>query len=329
MPDRILFVILTLGAIFTPLAAEAQKSGYLARIGVLSIAGPTSSTPLPPANWEAFVKGLREVGYVEGRNIAFEQRYADGKPQLFDELAADLVRLKVDVIFARGPQAVAAAKKASRSIPIVGVDAATDPVAAGFVRSLARPGGNITGVFLDHAVLSGKHLELLQGVVGKFSNVAAIGDLVVHAAQVEALTTAARSLGVQVQFLDVRDRDIDRALKAAAHLRAGALIVFASPLTSAHRGQIAEQAAKYRLPAIYLGREYVDAGGLMSYGPYLPEMFRRCGAYVGRILGGARPEDLPVERPTKFDFSVNMKAAQALDLKIPASILLRVDHVVK
>ena len=324
-----LVVAFALGVLFTPLAVEAQQTGKVFRIGVLSIAGPTSPSPPPPANWEAFVQGLRELGYIEGRNIVFEQRYADGRSELFPHLAADLVRLRADVIFARGPSAVAAAKKATGTIPIVGVDLESDPVAAGFVASLARPGGNITGLFLDLAVLSGKHLELLKEVVGKFSHVAAIGDLAVNAAQVEAIKTAARSLGVQVQFLDVRDRDFDKAFKAATQERAAALIVLGSPLTLAYRSQIADQAAKHRLPAMYLYRGHVDAGGFMSYGPDLPDMFRRSGVYVGRILGGARPTDLPVERPTKFELSINMRVAKALRLTIPPSVLLRTDNVVE
>ena len=324
-----LVTVFAVAAIFTSVAAQARQGGQLARIGVLSITGPTSSTALPPANWDGFVQGLRESGYVEGRNIVFEQRYANGKPELFDELAADLVRQKVHVIFARGPSAVAAARKASRSIPIVGVDASTDPVAAGFVRSLARPGGNITGVFLDLADISGKHLELLQDAIGKFPRAAVIGDLAVNTAQVEAIRTAAGRVGVRLQVIDVRDRNFDGAFKAATDGRAAALIVPGSPLINAYRTQIVGQAAKRRLPAIYLNREYVDAGGLMSYGPDLPEMFRRCGVYVGRILGGTRPEDLPVERPTKFDFSVNMKTARDLNLKLPESLLLRADHVVE
>lgn len=324
-----LVVAFALGVLFTPLAVEAQQTGKVSRIGVLSIAGPTSSSPPPPANWEAFVQGLRELGYIEGRNIAFEQRYANGKSELFTNLAADLVRLRVDVIFARGPSAIAAAKKATSTIPIVGVDLETDPVAAGFVASLARPGGNITGMFLDLAVLSGKHLELLKEVVGKFSHVAAIGDLAVNAAQVEAMKTAARSLGVQVQILDVRDQDFDRAFKAATGERAAALIVLGSPLTLAFRSQIADLAARHRLPAMYLYRGHVDAGGLMSYGPDLPEMFRRSGVYVGRILGGARPTELPVERPTKFELSINMRAAKALHLTIPPLVLMRADNVVE
>ena len=314
---------------FAPRAVLAQQGDRLARIGDLTVTGPTGPTALPPANWDGFVQGLRESGYVEGRNFVFERRYADGKLERFNELAEDLVRAKVDVIFARGTAAILAAKKATNSIPIVGVDLASDPVAAGFVNSLARPGGNITGVFLDLGVLSGKQLELLREIVGKSSRVAAIGDLAVHAAQVEAMKTVSGSLGMQVEFLDVRDRNFDRAFKTAVDARAAALIVFGSPLTNAYRSQIADHAAKYRLPAIYLNREYVDAGGLIAYGPGLPDAFRRCGVYVAKILQGDRPQTLPVERPMKFDLSVNLKTAKALDLKIPGSLLLRADHVVK
>lgn len=321
--------VLGISAMFASCAALAQQSGRLARIGDLTVTGPTGPTALPPANWDGFVQGLRDSGYVEGRNFVFERRYADGKLERFNELAEDLVRAKVDVIFARGTAAIAAAKKVTNSIPIVGVDLASDPVAAGFVKSLARPGGNITGVFLDLGVLSGKQLELLQEIAGKSSRVAAIGDLAVHAAQVEAMKTVAGSLGMQVEFLDVRDRDFDRAFKAAVGARAGALIVFGSPLMNAYRKQIADQAAKHRLPAMYLNREYVEAGGLIAYGPGLPDAFRRCGVYVAKILKGDRPQDLPVDRPMKFDLSVNLKTAHALDLRIPSSLLLRADHVVK
>jgi putative tryptophan/tyrosine transport system substrate-binding protein len=319
-------VILALSLTLAPVVAAAQPAGKAWRVGVLTTGNPHSA---PPANWDGFLQGLRESGYVEGQNIAIEQRYAEGKPELFPDRAADLVRLKVDVIFARGPWAVSAAKAATRTIPIIGLDLESDPISDGFVKSLARPGGNITGMFLDLAELSGKQLQILKEIIPKLSRVAILGDSAVNASQLRELRMVARSLAVQTQALEMKSsKDLESAFEAANKGRATALIVLSNPLTLASRTQIGDMATKRRLPTMYLYRAHVDAGGLISYGPDLPDMFRRCGEYVGRILGGAKPSELPVERPVKFDLVINLKTANALGLTIPQSVLVRADQII-
>jgi ABC-type uncharacterized transport system substrate-binding protein len=320
-------VILALSLTLAPVVAAAQPAGKAWRVGVLTTGNPHSA---PPANWDGFLQGLRESGYVEGQNIAIEQRYAEGKPELFPDRAADLVRLKVDIIFARGPWAVSAAKAATRTIPIIGLDLESDPISDGFVKSLARPGGNITGMFLDLAELSGKQLQILKEIIPKLSRVAILGDSAVNASQLRELRMVARSLAVQTQALEMKSsKDLESAFEAANKGRATALIVLSNPLTLASRAQIGDMATKRRLPTMYLYRAHVDAGGLISYGPDLPDMFRRCGEYVGRILGGAKPSELPVERPVKFDLVINLKTANALGLTIPQSVLVRADEIIQ
>jgi putative tryptophan/tyrosine transport system substrate-binding protein len=320
-------VILALSLTLAPVVAAAQPAGKAWRVGVLTTGNPHSA---PPANWDGFLQGLRESGYVEGQNIAIEQRYAEGKPELFPDRAADLVRLKVDVIFARGPWAVSAAKAATRTIPIIGLDLESDPISDGFVKSLARPGGNITGMFLDLAELRGKQLQILKEIIPKLSRVAILGDSAVNASQLRELRMVARSLAVQTQALEMKSsKDLESAFEAANKGRATALIVLSNPLTLASRTQIGDMATKRRLPTMYLYRAHVDAGGLISYGPDLPDMFRRCGEYVGRILGGAKPSELPVERPVKFDLVINLKTANALGLTIPQSVLVRADEIIQ
>ena len=326
MTRRAFLCGLTLGMLSAPLAAEAQPA-KISRIGILTTGDPRSS---PPANWKGFLQGLRESGYVEGQNIAFEHRYAQGTPELFPDLATDLVRLKVDVLFARGPWAVTAAKAATGTIPIVGIDLESDPIADGFVKSLARPGGNITGMFLDLAELSGKQLQILKEIVPKLSPVAVLGDTSVNASQLRELKVVARSLAVQIEELEMKSsKDLDGAFKVANKRHARALIVLSNPLTLASRTQIGDIAVKRRLPTMYLYRAHVEAGGLISYGPDLPDMFRRCGVYVGRILGGAKPGELPVERPTKFELVINLKTAKALGLTIAPSVLGRADQIIE
>jgi len=334
MRGRALVVVatITIGLLIPPLAAEARPAAKMYRIGVLAIAGPTDTPPPPPENWEGFLQGLREVGYIEGQNVAFELRSAGGRPERFSELAADLVRLKVDLIFARGPEAVQAAKSATqfRSIPIVAIDLESDPVAARFVASLAKPGGNVTGTFLDLAELSGKQLQLLKEMVPKLSRIAVLGHPAVNASQLRAVEVAAATLGMQVQILALRDaKDLGTAFETATRGRAGALFILSSPLSVLHRTQIGDLALKHHLPAMSVYRSHVEAGGLMSYGPNLSDMFRYCGVYVGRILRGAKPADLPIERPTKFELVINLKTAKALGLTIQPSLLLQADQVVE
>jgi putative ABC transport system substrate-binding protein len=312
-----------------PLAARAQQAARY-RIGHLAIAAPTDTPPPPPANWDAFAQGLHEAGYIEGRNIAFEHRSAHDQPELFPKLALELATLKVDVIFARGSWALAAAKNATRTIPIVGIDLEMDPVEAGLVASIARPGGNITGLFLDLSELSGKHLQFLKEIIPGTSRVAVLGNPDINAPQIRELERVARSLAVQTRAVEVKNAtDLDSAFDTAKNWRADNLIVLSNPLSLAYRARIGELAEKAGLPTIYLYRAHVDAGGLISYGPDLPDMFRRCGVYVGRILGGTKPADLPIERPARFELVVNLKIAKALRITIPETILVRADEVIE
>jgi putative ABC transport system substrate-binding protein len=280
---------------------------------------------------EAFRQGLRELGYVEGENIVIEYRYADEKAERLPGLAAELVYLKVDVIVAAGTIAVRSAKNATKAIPIV-MTSSGDPIATGLVVSLAQPGGNITGLSQMSPDLSAKRLELLKEVIPSISRVAVVWNPTgpVDKLVFEETETAAPAFRIKVQSLEVRNpNDIDSAFAAAARERANALITFGSPLIVDHRARIVELAAKSRLPAIYEGREFADAGGLMSYGPSLPDLFRRAAAYVDKILKGAKPADLPVEQPRKFELIINLKAAKQIGLTIPQSVLYRADKVIK
>jgi putative ABC transport system substrate-binding protein len=324
------FMLLLGGAALTsPLAARAQQPARY-RIGHLAIAAPTDTPPPPPANWEAFVQGLREAGYMEGRNVAFEHRSAQDQPELFPKLALELASLKVDVIFARGTWALAAARNATGTIPIVGIDLEIDPVEAGLVTSIARPGGNITGLFLDLSELSGKHLQILKEIIPRTSRVAVLGNPDINAAQLRELERVAQSLSMETRVAEVKNAiDLDEAFDTAQNWHADALIVLSNPLNLAYRTQIAALAAKDGLPTIYLYRAHVGAGGLISYGPDLPDMFRRCGVYVGKILSGTKPADLPLERPARFELIVNLKTAQALGITIPETILVRADDVIE
>jgi putative ABC transport system substrate-binding protein len=323
------FITLIGGAAAWPVAGRAQQPARY-RIGHLAIAAPNDTPPPPPANWDAFVQGLRETGYMEGQNIAFEHRSAHDQAELFPKLALELASLKVDVIFARGTWALAAAKNATRTIPIVGIDLEIDPVEAGLVASIARPGGNITGLFLDLSELSGKHLQILKEITPATSRVAVLGRPDINATQIRELERVARSLAVQIRAVDVKNAtDLDGAFDTAKIWRADALIVLSNPLSLAYRRQIGDLAGKAGLPTMYLYRAHVDAGGLVSYGPDLPDMFRRCGVYVGRILGVTKPADLPIERPARFELVVNLKIAKALGITIPETILLRADEVIE
>jgi ABC-type uncharacterized transport system substrate-binding protein len=323
--DRRKFIgVLSTSFLAVPVAAGAQPAARVPRIAVLGV------TLTNPTLGEAFKLGLAELGYTDGQNVAVEYRDADGMPERLPQLAVDLVRLNVDIIFARGAGALAAAKQATSRIPIVTVDLESDPLAMGFVRSLAQPGGNITGVFLDLPELSGKQLQLLKEIIRSISRVAILGDRVLNKPQFQATEVAARSLAMQPQLLDVRaSKDIDTALDAASRGRAGAVLLLSSPLVFRYRGEIGTLAIKKRLPAVSMFVEFAEAGGLMAYGPSLREAFRRAGGYAGRILQGAKPADMPVERPTKFELVINQKTAKALSLAIPQSLLARADQVIQ
>jgi len=315
-----------------PLAAEAQQAAKVWRIGMLWF-GSSLKDHGVRMRFDAFQQGLREQGYIEGRNVVFEHRYAGGKYELFSDLAAELVRLKVDVIVTPGnTPATLAAKQATSTIPIVFM-AAADPVALGFVASLARPGGNITGVSsLVGPELVGKRLELLKEAVPKLSRVAVLGnpihpDTRVYIREAEV---AARSLKVQLHIVEARSPDeFEGAFAAMTKARASAILVLSDATFLFGRRQLADLAAKSRLPAMYGLREHVEAGGLMAYAANVAELSRRAGTYVGKILQGAKPGDLPVEQPTKFELVINLKTAKALGLTIPQSLLQRADEVIQ
>src|SRR5438067_5356371 len=328
MRRRKFIALLGAAAAAWPVVGRAQQRRY--RIGHLAIAAPTDTPPPPPANWNAFVQGLREAGYIEGRNLEFEHRSAHDQPELFPKLASELANLKVDVIFARRTWALGAAKNATRTIPIVGIDLEIDPVEAGLVTSIARPGGNITGMFLDLSELSGKHLQLLKEIIPGMARVAVLGNSDINAPQLRELEQVAQSLALQTQAVESKNAtNLDGAFDAAKKWGADALIVLSNPLSLAYRARIGELAEKAGLATIYLYRAHVDAGGLISYGPDLPDMFRRCGGYVARILGGAKPADLPIERPARFELVVNLRTAKALDITIPEIVLVRADEVIE
>ena len=312
------------GLLAAPLAAKAQETGKVARIGMLGGSSP------PDPFVEAFKQGLRELGYVEGRNISIEYRLAEGRPDRLPGLAADLVRLKVDVIVASS-QAAVAAKQATTTIPIV-MPIITDPVRLGLVASLARPGGNATGFATQNDELPGKWMELVKDTLPKVSRVAALFHPAYDGGvQLRAAEAAARSLGVRLQALKVeRPDDLVTAFAEVQKKRAEALIVSSSPLFYVHRTRLVEFAAKHRLPAIYHQSEFVvPSGGLMSYGADFRDLFRRSATYVDKILKGAKPGDLPVQQPTKFELVINVKTAKALGLTIPQSLLLRADEIIQ
>jgi ABC-type uncharacterized transport system substrate-binding protein len=316
------------GALAAPLAAEAQQhSGKVVRIGFLS---PVSSTTAPHV-LEAFRQGLRDLGYVEGQNTVVEYRWAEGRAEPLPVLAAELVGLKVDVIVASGTLGPLAAKSATKTIPIV-MASAGDPVGTGLVASLARPGGNVTGLSTLTPELGGKRLQLVKEVLPGVSRVAVLWNAanpytVLLVRETEA---AARTLGVQTQSLEVRGPDdFENVLPAAISGGAGALIVVDDPLTVSNRMRIANFAARNRLPAMYGFREFAEAGGLMSFGANLADLYRRATVYVDKILKGAKPADLPIEQPIKFDLVINLKTAKALGLTIPPSLLARADQVIE
>ncbi len=326
-PRRALVVTLAIATLVAPLAADAQAR-KVSRIGVLWTGSRTAYAP----NLDALRQGLHELGYVEGQNVAFEYRFADGRVERLPDLATELVRLRVDVIVTSTTPAIQAAKNATKTIPIV-MAVSGDAVGTGLVSSLARPGGNVTGLTLISPELAGKVLELLKEAIPGVTRVAVL--VAYQAGPASALflretEVAARALGVQVQPLEVRSPDeFDSAFAAMGRARAGALIVQVSSLTFEHRRRIVDLAAKIRLPAIYESREFVETGGLMSYGQSASDMYRRSAAFVDKILKGAKPADLPVEQPTKFELAINLKTARALGLTIPPSVLVRADRVIE
>jgi ABC-type uncharacterized transport system substrate-binding protein len=305
--------------------AAAQQPAKVPRIGYLRV-GPATA-PTNQRSREAFLEGLRELGYVQGKNIVIEWRFAEGRYDRLPDLAAELVRLQVDVLVAGSTPEAVAAKNATKTLPIVFAGVG-DPVATGLVASLASPGGNLTGLSLLSRDLDGKRLELLKETIPEASTVAVLGNpanptLPIHRRELQA---AGGALGVQVQLLEVRTPDdFERAFAAASTGRAAGLLVLPDALADAHRARIAALAARSGLPAIYAFREWPEAGGLMSYGPSISDSYRRAAAYVDKILKGAKPGGLPVEQPTKFELVVNLKVAKGLGLTIPQSLLLRAE----
>jgi putative ABC transport system substrate-binding protein len=317
------------GLLAAPLAAEAQEAAKVARIGLL--AGNLASNPHLP---EAFRQGLRDLGYVEGRNVVIEYRSAEGKLERLPALAAELVALKVDVIVAGSTPQALAAKQATRTLPIV-FASAPDPVENGLVTSLARPGGNVTGLSALAKELVGKRLEQVKQAVPGVSRVAVLWQPGAFGERTErdmlkGAEVAARALAVRLQFVEARGpEDFDRAFSDMSRARADALAVSSGAMFIIEGRRLVDLAAKNRLPALYPTRESVDAGGLMSYGPNLADSFRRAAGYVDKILKGAKPGDLPIEEPTKYELVINLKTAKALGLTIPPSLLQRADQVIE
>jgi ABC-type uncharacterized transport system substrate-binding protein len=325
---RLTTSVLALALLAAPLAAKAQRSGQVPRIGYIGNGNPTT-----PASrqLEAFRQGLRELGYIEGQTVTIEYRWAEGNADRLPALAAELVRLKVDIIALSGTPAIRAAQQATSSIPIVIGVILVDPVNAGFVASLARPGGNITGLASQYEDIVTKQVQLLAETVPKLSRLV----LLHHASMTQGVTAraavrAADQLGLKTRVLEVSEvAEFEGAFRAARDDRAEALLVLPSPFFNAHRRVLIKLAASYRLPAFYEFNEYVQDGGLISYGPSLPDMWRRAASYVDRILKGAKPGDLPIERPTAFELVINLKTAKALGLTIPPAVLARADEIIQ
>src|SRR5262245_30897600 len=320
--------VLALSLLAAPLVAGAQQTGKVPRIGFLSLTSPSDR----PALFDAFRQGLRELGWVEGQNVVIDYRYAEDRVDRLPDLASELVRLKVDLIVSWGTQGVTAAKDATETIPIVMI-AVRDPVGIGLIASLARPGGNVTGVSGYAGLqLVAKQLELLKETVPKIRRVAILSNPsnAYHQLAIREVNVAARSLGVQLLLLEARGpNEFDDAFAAMAKERVGALLVLSDGIFSSHRTRLADLAARSRLPAAYAIREIVEAGGLMSYGPSFLDLFRRSATFVDKILKGAKPADLPVEQPTKFELVINLKAAKALGLEVPPLLIAQADELIE
>jgi putative ABC transport system substrate-binding protein len=316
-------VLVAFGLLFAPLAAAGQAPGKVPRIGLIRAASP------PDPNSEAFRQGLRELGYVEGQNIVIEYRWAEGKPERIPEFTAELVRLKVDVLVTFGERGGFFAKQATSTIPIV-VPAIQDPVGAGLVASLAHPGGNLTGLSIMGPEMAEKRMQLLKESFPRISRVAVIRDPASAGTDLRNAGTAAKALGLQLQVLEARDLNgFESALAAAKKGRAQALDILPSGIFYANRARIVDLVAKTRLPAMYENKDFVTAGGLMAYGPNVAEVFRRAATYVDKILKGAKPADLPVEQPTRFEFVINMKTAKSLGLTFPQIILFQTTEMIQ
>ena len=322
MMERRAFIVGSLAALAAPLAVEAQQAAQVYRVDILMV---------DRGGDDSVRSGLHELGYIEGRNLTIERRYTKGRPERVDDLAVELARLNVDVIVATHPAAVFAAKKATATIPIIMVHT-PDPVQLGLVATLARPGGNITGLTSLSVDLTLKQLELLKEAVPRASRIAILWnpDNPWHPITVKGLETLQSSLRVRLQIVGVRRADdLDTAFQAMTTERAQAVVALTDPMTFAYRGRLAEVAVKHRLPAVSGLRAYAEAGGLMSYWADSESLGRRVASYVDRILKGARPEEMPIEQPNKYELVINLKTARALSLTIPSSLLLRADQVIQ
>ena len=317
------FITLAGGAAAWPLAARAQQPARkLPRVG--------SIQNFQNENFEAFIQGLREVGYVDGQNILLETRFYGGALDRIDEFARDVVALKCSVILATGPYAIRAVMNATSTIPIVGIDLESDPVANGWVKSLARPGGNFTGFFLDIPELGGKQIELLKEAVPTITRLAVLWDATIGTVQFRATETAARPSGVTLESFPIRSvEDIENGIERAAREQLHGLVMLTSPLIFNQRSQIADLALKSTLPAISVFTSFPKVGGLIAYGPNLASMFKRAATYIDRILSGANPGELPIERPSKFELVINLKTAKALALDVPWFLQQRADEVIE
>jgi putative ABC transport system substrate-binding protein len=321
-------LLVLLALLVVPPAAQAQPAGKVYRIGSILTPAPKEAAHL----FKALDEGLRELGYVEGRNVVFERRFAEGRQERLPALAAELVQLKVDVIVTGSNPVIAAVKHATATIPVV-MAVSRDPVGAGFIASLARPGGNITGLANDAAPeIIGKNLELLKEAAPRVSRVAFLWNPVPPGAGTtkNAVESAARNLGLAFQSVEVRGpNEFEGAFAAMVRERANGVVVATDPVVVGPRSRVVDLAARSRLPVVYGLREFAEAGGLISYGPNIADQFRRAAIYVDKILKGAKPADLPVEQPTKFELVINLKTAKALGLTIPPALLLRADQVIE
>ena len=329
MNRRKLLIALGAGALAAPFASFAQQPGKIWRVGFLALRSPTASNPF--VTYGAFLQGMHELGYVEGKNLIIEWRLAEGKVDRLPALAAELVQLKVDVIVAAGVQPTSAAQKATTTIPIVMANS-IDPVGSGFVATLARPGGNITGLSNLLGDLSAKHFEMLRSIVPKVTRIAILVNPTnsVHETILKTVQTAAQKSGVTILSVQARiPQEIESAFSTMTKHNSEGVIVANDLFLNQQRRQIAELAAKNRLPSVAAVREYVEDGGLMSYGPKFIENYRRAATYVDKIFKGAKPADLPVEQPTKFELVINRKTAKALGLTIPQSLLISADKVIE
>jgi putative tryptophan/tyrosine transport system substrate-binding protein len=324
-----LMLTLAIGFLLAPLCADAQQPTKVSRIGLLI---PGSASAFAP-RIETFRHGLHDLGYVEGQHIMLESRFADGQADRLPALAAELVRLPVDVLVTDGEAAIRAAQHATTTIPVV-MAISGDPVGEGFVASLAHPGGNITGLSMMFPDLSGKRLELLRGAIPTLSRVAVLWNAAVAATAstfaFKETQIVAHALGLQLQSLEVRGPDeFVQAFAAMTREHADALVVISNPFFFGHRMQLAELTVQHRLPAMFQAREWAEAGGLMAYGANIHDMYRRAASYVDRILKGTKPADLPVEQPTKFELVLNRKTAQALGITFPPTLLILADEVIQ